>query len=510
MTTTKNGGMGIEPAEKIKSTIAALDACRSLAEYMAGADMIPDSYYPSSSDEKKFLKRNGRPMNEKDRADIAVSRASLAIVKGANLGLDPLEALSNMFVVGSRVDIYGSLLARLIQEHPSYVYHRVSHEGTGKTLKCVIKAKRSDQDHEIELEYSIADAEQAGLVAVGEAGDFWTYNNYSSQFEKTGNWAKYPKDMLVWKALKRLRDRYFADVATGIGVVEDMEGSKEDDQWVNATEVGDEPVTLPGKKSIPHIVEPEVPKPKTIQSLYDEVVEKSRSLEDDASRFENINSFIFGIGKDDLKKKDPDVHDKAFKLWRKYKNALNLDIDEPEELSFFDIVDMVKPRVEFEKEADDLGDVETDKEEVVEVAVVEVIEEEEENKEEMVVDSAGSLVEEAIAKADAAKDYLAKSEYDSARKYAEENPVDTIARIDVLVAHTKRAVDAINAFIKKEIIDGGGQTYLAAVEVAKEGFKKSLMAEGMKDSDMHRLGNIEMIQALINPQNIKNNVANSK
>lgn len=105
------------------------------------------------------------------------------------LGISPMNAISGMIhTVQGKVELSAKGITYLIRKNG----HKINLVHLTPT-KCVLKGKRADNGEEMEVTYSIEDAQSAGLVRNG------------------GGWTKNPKDMLFARAVSRLGRWLFTD-----------------------------------------------------------------------------------------------------------------------------------------------------------------------------------------------------------------------------------------------------------------------------------------------------------
>lgn len=121
----------------------------------------------------------------------------MIMLSARELGIPPCQALNGgLNIIQGKVEISARMMGALIRKS--------GHQFVPKTetdLECVIWGKRGDNGQELEVSFSVADAQRAGLVKQG------------------GGWTKFPKDMCFARALSRLARQLFSDVI-GIGYVE--------------------------------------------------------------------------------------------------------------------------------------------------------------------------------------------------------------------------------------------------------------------------------------------------
>lgn len=148
------------------------------AKLIATSDLVPKDYH-------------GKPAN-----------VVVAIQWGYEIGLHPMQALQNIAVINGRPSVWGDAAKALVESSRLCEYIEETLEGAGDALKAVCVTKRRGRPNAHRVEFSVADAKQAGL---------WGQNT----------WAKYPKRMLQMRARGFcLRDVY-PDVLKGLITTEE-------------------------------------------------------------------------------------------------------------------------------------------------------------------------------------------------------------------------------------------------------------------------------------------------
>lgn len=121
----------------------------------------------------------------------------MIMLSARELGIPPMQALNGgLNIIQGKVEISARMMSALIR--------KAGHQITVKECtasQCILVGKRCDTGEVQSSSFSIAEAQQAGLVKTG------------------GGWIKWPKDMCFARALSRLARQLFSDVI-GIGYVE--------------------------------------------------------------------------------------------------------------------------------------------------------------------------------------------------------------------------------------------------------------------------------------------------
>lgn len=124
----------------------------------------------------------------------------ISIGMGAEVGMNPFQAVQSIMVVNGRPTIWGDGALGLVRA--SGLLAKIEEKMEGDTAVCVIQRKG---ESEASYRFSVADATKAKLI------------------NKPGPWQDYPKRMLQMRARSwALRDK-FADVLRGLGVREEVD-----------------------------------------------------------------------------------------------------------------------------------------------------------------------------------------------------------------------------------------------------------------------------------------------
>jgi hypothetical protein len=157
-------------AERMREWLHLFKECREAAEVLAKTSFVP----------KDMM---GKP------AEIAAS-----MLKGWELGLDPLDALASIYVVHGRVGFYAEFMRRrIIQAGHTF---RVL-ESTDS--RCIVEGTRQDNGETHRAGFTAEQAKRAKIDI-----------------------ASYPAEKLVARATSRLCKQAFPDVLSGSLIVEDL------------------------------------------------------------------------------------------------------------------------------------------------------------------------------------------------------------------------------------------------------------------------------------------------
>ncbi|MDX2349138.1 MAG: hypothetical protein QNK32_01985 [Porticoccus sp.] len=173
---TKVSGFTLQP-ENLKEAM-------ELSAMLSNSDMVPKLYRNKPQD------------------------TLIAMMMGAELGLNPIQSLQNIAVINHKPSIYGDALLALVQNHPAFGGVEETFDEAAMTASCTAWRKGGTKHTQT---FSQADAVSAQL------------------WGKQGPWTQYPKRMLQWRARGfALRDQ-FADALGGLITIEEARDIKDVD-----------------------------------------------------------------------------------------------------------------------------------------------------------------------------------------------------------------------------------------------------------------------------------------
>jgi len=170
---------------------AAQHATQLVAPLVATA-FVPDAYRPK-------IDPRATDVAKAEARQVAIANATAAVLQGITLGLDPMTALQQIYIVKGRPGMYARIKVALLQAHG----HEVWTEDLSDH-RAVVCGRRRGTDYVERVTVSMDQARKAG----------WTSNDA---------YAKTPQDMLYARAAGRVCDRVGADVLMGIASVEEMQ-----------------------------------------------------------------------------------------------------------------------------------------------------------------------------------------------------------------------------------------------------------------------------------------------
>lgn len=145
-----------------------------------------------------------------------VPKVIVAILKGLELGLPPMQALENIAVINGRASIWGDIGLALIQR--SGLMEHFSEGFTGDiasgTLTAWVKMKRKGlNDKPTRKTFSIEDAISARL---------WDGMSLAADKRQKSQWVLRPKVMLQWRCRWLVMHALFSDVLRNMPGAEEM------------------------------------------------------------------------------------------------------------------------------------------------------------------------------------------------------------------------------------------------------------------------------------------------
>lgn len=186
--TTKSARQAAAPKPEIAAggPIAALvpqniDQAFRLSQALAEAgDMVPRQY-------------QGKPRE-----------IMAAVMRGAEVGLAPMQALSSIAVINGRASLWGDALPALMQRAGHHIDVVIENEADLEKARAVATLTRGDTGKVVVRTFSMADAKRAGLSG------------------KQGPWTQYPLRMLANRARAfAIRDGA-ADALMGLAMTDEV------------------------------------------------------------------------------------------------------------------------------------------------------------------------------------------------------------------------------------------------------------------------------------------------
>lgn len=180
--------------ERLGAWVTAASQAHRLVAGLIDTAFIPDSY-------RIRVDPRGTPEEHAAAREVAIGNATAAVLQGVTLGVDPLTALQQIYIVHGRPGMYAKMMVALIQAHG----HEVWTEDMSDS-RAVVCGRRKGSTVIERVQITMDQARKAG----------WTSNQA---------YTKTPQDMLWARAAGRVCDRIASDVLKGIASVEEIRDS---------------------------------------------------------------------------------------------------------------------------------------------------------------------------------------------------------------------------------------------------------------------------------------------
>ena len=155
-----------------------------------------------------------------------------AILYGDELGLGPMQSLNSIHVIEGKPSMSPELMRALVAR----AGHRLDVK-LASNEKVVLWGKRADNDSEATVEWSMKDAQQAGLAG-------------------RGAWKTYPRAMLLARATSEICRQIFSDCIMGLSYTPEEASSIAGVEWTDAPVLTPAPpTTAPNAKPQQVVVE---------------------------------------------------------------------------------------------------------------------------------------------------------------------------------------------------------------------------------------------------------------
>lgn len=162
-------------------TPKSLEEAMRVADLLSNSDIVPKDY-------------------QKKPGNILV-----ALQWGAEIGLQPLQALQNISCINGRPAIWGDAMLALVRQ--SGLLASIKEEQDDKQATCIIQRK-GEEPHT--STFTMEDAKRAGLAG------------------KAGPWTQYPKRMMQMRARAYALRDVFPDVLKGMAIAEEEQDKEID------------------------------------------------------------------------------------------------------------------------------------------------------------------------------------------------------------------------------------------------------------------------------------------
>ena len=168
----------LQPQDHFMMKPKSMGEATKFAELIAKSNFIPKAY-------------QGRP------GDVLV-----AIQMGAELGLQPIQAIQNIAVINGHPSLWGDAVLALVKASGQLKFIKEWLSTDNKTAHC--RGQRLGEPESVERRFSLEDATQAKLIG-------------------KDNWQKHPKRMLQMRARAWFLRDVFPDILKGVYIYEEAQ-----------------------------------------------------------------------------------------------------------------------------------------------------------------------------------------------------------------------------------------------------------------------------------------------
>jgi hypothetical protein len=172
--------------------VTAAQQAHTLVSPLVETPFVPDAYRPK-------VDPRGTPEEKAAARALAVANATAAVLQGITLGLDPLTALQQIYIIHGRPGMYTEAMVALVKGHG----HEIWTEDISDS-RAVVSGRRKGATQIERVTITMDQAKKAG----------WTTNQA---------YTKTPQDMLYARAAGRVAKRVAPDVLLGITSVEEIQ-----------------------------------------------------------------------------------------------------------------------------------------------------------------------------------------------------------------------------------------------------------------------------------------------
>ena len=218
----------------LERSVESIEEMEKAAELILQSKLAPDHFYEKGADGKPDYSK-GNP-----------AKVMLVAAKGAQLGVDTMNALQNIVPINGLLSIKGDLAKSLIFSsgvlEPGSWIEETSGNLKDGSFQVKITATRKDNKLTLSRTFSVAHAKMAGLWVSKEkltGKEGWKF--------KHSPWVKFPQRMIYYRCLSYLARDLFSDVLSGMYVYEEAQDiPKEELTVIDAGD--DKTLTIPDKE----------------------------------------------------------------------------------------------------------------------------------------------------------------------------------------------------------------------------------------------------------------------
>lgn len=186
----------------------------SRPQLIAGAR--PSAIVPTTMDEVYRLSQAVVASGIVPKGMETAEKCMVAILRGLEVGMTPMQSLDKIAVVNGRPTIWGDGALALVRASGALEFIRETTHGTGDQMTATCTVKRKGDPEEVTRTFSAADAKAASL------------------WGKPGPWQQYRSRMLQMRARAFCLRDVFPDVLGGMYLREELEGVEEEEAAVVA------------------------------------------------------------------------------------------------------------------------------------------------------------------------------------------------------------------------------------------------------------------------------------
>jgi len=147
------------------------------------------------------------------------AQAVVKVLAGAELGFGPIASMTGVYIVKGRVTLSANLMAACVKRHPKYDYRVGEHTDTRADV-AFLDATKKCGDCKGSGKVGGArcpDCYGAGLAALGHS-EFTMDDARTALLANGENWKKYPRNMLLWRAMSNGAKFFCPDAFSGAPV----------------------------------------------------------------------------------------------------------------------------------------------------------------------------------------------------------------------------------------------------------------------------------------------------
>jgi RecT family len=167
---------------------------RGTVQLVDGADLLPSSEELATIQAIAVLAHKSRFFSGSDTAE----KAAMQILAGREYGIGPWQSLAGMHVINGRPTLAADTMAGLIQRYLRRARAGLFRVVESSNERCVVEYRRPEWEQSSFVEWTIQDANRAGLT------------------KKGGTWVQYPRAMLRARAIAEAARAGFPDICAGL------------------------------------------------------------------------------------------------------------------------------------------------------------------------------------------------------------------------------------------------------------------------------------------------------